>query len=170
MKKKAGIIEEPWEEGAATSEDVKTDYICDDEQGALEERAFHEEVLAEEEYIPSIEEVNNALMYDLRDKWFTFTVEQKEFVKNLVFDASQTTAKERLYQEAVELREKIDRLENFLRKRNEDGIKIIETLKLTEAAIYLLCEQLETMKKYYNILCARYSIFDVKSEENHEVK
>lgn len=111
----------------------------------------------------SAEELHDALIFELRDAFPLFTAEQKELVKQIVFEEN-TTPKERVYSEAAELRDKIDKLETFLRKRNLDGIKIIEEMKLTDAAVYLLYKQLDAMKEYYNILCARYSIFDTRKD------
>ena len=77
----------------------------------------------------------------------------------------EDTPKERLYREITDLSEKIDKLESYLKRRNEDGVRLIVAAKLTDAQVYLLHKQLEVMNEYYNILCSRYSIFDVRKSE-----
>ena len=138
---------------------------CENHQKEYEEQqAAMEEIIAEEPTAISVEEENYALICDLRDRYSTFTPEQIESVKQIALEGPESP-KDRLYVEALELKDKIDKLDAFLRKRNVDGVKIIEELKLTDAAIYLLYKQFDVMKEYYNILCARYSVFDIKKED-----
>ena len=80
-------------------------------------------------------------------------------------DKDETTAKERLYNEIAQLSERIDKLAAYIRGRDENGIRNIIKDDLTDAQVYLLNTQLETMHQYYNILVARYSIFDVRRGE-----
>ena len=118
----------------------------EEQQRALAE-ATEGTIFADDPVESSTEELHNALIFELRDAFPLFTAEQKELVKQIVFEEN-TTPKERVCSEAAELRDKIDKLETFLRKRNLDGIKIIEEMKLTDAAVYLLYKQLDAMKEY----------------------
>ena len=68
------------------------------------------------------------------------------------FDPAPKTAKERLAVEIKDLSEKIDKLSSFLKRRNEDGVRVIVEQRLTDAAVYLLHHQLEVMQEYYNVL------------------
>lgn len=79
---------------------------------------------------------------------------------------NETTPKERLYNEILNLGEKIDRLNRYLNGRDINGVRHIISDCLTDAQVYLLHKQLEVMNEYYNILCSRYSIFDVKKPAN----
>ena len=114
----------------------------------------------------SPEEQNWALLGQLGDAvdLGTLTVEQKDLLKRMadsLFEAS--TAKERLYNEAMALSDKIEKLNSFLKQRDADGVRVVT--KLPGAQIYLLNKQLEVMEEYNNILVARYSVFDVKRGE-----
>ena len=92
-------------------------------------------------------------------------ITQKDVDEGLEVFEVKSTPKDRLRHEIENLSEKIDKLNGYLRRRNEDGIRMTVVDKLTDAQVYLLNTQLEVMHQYYNILVARYSIFDVKSDE-----
>ena len=120
----------------------------------------------EDEYIPTQEEVCDAIIYDLRDNIQFMSEAQKAYLKSVVDEMmAAATPKERLYIEINDLLEKINKLDAFMRKRDEDGIRVIQKMGLTEAAVYLMQKQLETEKELNDILVARYSIFDVKKGE-----
>lgn len=89
---------------------------------------------------------------------------QEEVDEGLKAFDEQSTPKTRLEGEIRELSDKIDRLSGYLKRRDVDGVRLIVKDGLTDAAVYLLHHQLEVMQEYYNILCARYSIFDVKKD------
>ena len=95
--------------------------------------------------------------------------EQKTFFKMFVDEwyDKKSTAKERLHHEIYELSNRIDKLHSFLRKRDADGILMIKKLKFTDAQILLMSKQLEIMTELHDILSARYSIFDVKKEDEN---
>ena len=122
--------------------------------------------IPEDEYIPTQEEVNDAILYDLRDNIQFMTEAQKSYLKTLVDEMmAATTPKERLYIEINDLLEKINKLDEFMRKRDENGIRLINKMGLTEAAVHLMGKQLELEKELNDVLVARYSIFDVKKGE-----
>lgn len=73
-----------------------------------------------------------------------------------------SSAKTRLFDEIMDLSEKIDKLGHYLNGRNSDGVRYIIADRLTDAQVYLLHKQYDTMNEYYNILCSRYSIFDIR--------
>ncbi len=83
-------------------------------------------------------------------------------------EAAETpsNAKTRLFDEIMDLSEKIDKLGHYLNGRNSDGVRYIIVDRLTDAQVYLLHKQYDTMNEYYNILCSRYSIFDIKRPVN----
>lgn len=83
-------------------------------------------------------------------------------------EAAETPSnvKTRLFDEIMDLGEKIDKLGRYLNGRNEDGVRHIIADRLTDAQVYLLHKQYDTMNEYYNILCSRYSIFDLKKPIN----
>ena len=119
-----------------------------------------------EDYIPTQEEVNDALLYDLRDNVGTMSDAQKGFLKQLIDEVmAAATPKERLYNEILELQGRIGKLDEFMRKRNEDGIRLTSVLGISEAGLLLMQKQLELEKELNDILVARYSIFDFKKGE-----
>lgn len=120
----------------------------------------------EDEYLPTQEEICDAIIYDLRDNIQFMSEAQKAYLKSVVDEMmAAATPKERLYIEISDLLGKIDKLDAFMRKRDEDGIRVTQKMGLTEAAVYLMQKQLETEKELNDILVARYSIFDVKKGE-----
>ena len=142
--------------------------------------------VAEDEDMPTAEEITeafpkekecccsnvDALIKKLSEKVGELSVDNILSLRSVIeeYEQKHVSAKDRVYNEAIDLGTKIDKLERFIVKRNIDGIKQIEAMKLTEAAKYLLYEQLDTQKKLYNILVARYSIFDCVAEDEEEVK
>ena len=64
-----------------------------------------------------------------------------------------------------DLLERINKLDAFMKKRDENGVRVIQKMGLTEAAIHLMSRQLELEKELNDVLVARYSIFDVKKGE-----
>ena len=119
-----------------------------------------------EEYIPTQEEVNDALLYDIKDNIGTMSDAQKGFLKQLVDETmAASTPKERLYNEILELQAKIEKLDEFMRKRNEDGVRVTTVLGISEAGLLLMQKQLELEKELNDVLVARYSIFDFKKGE-----
>ena len=137
-----------------------------EEQKAMMEiqQAYESGEISElEDYIPTQEEVNDALLYDIKDNIGTMSDAQKGFLKQLVDEAmAASTPKERLYNEILELQERIGKLDEFMRKRNEDGIRMTTVLGISEAGLLLMQKQLELEKELNDILVARYSIFDFK--------
>lgn len=122
--------------------------------------------LDQEEYIPTQEEVCDAILYDVRDNMDKMSDAQKAYLKSLVDEALQAgTAKERLYTEINDLQVKIEKLDSFLRKRDEDGVRMTVKLQLTEAQVWLMNKQLELEKDLNDVLVARYSIYDYKKGE-----
>jgi hypothetical protein len=119
-----------------------------------------------EDYIPTQEEVNDALLYDIKDNIGTMSDAQKGFLKQLVDETmAASTPKERLYNEILDLQDRIGKLDEFMRKRNEDGIRLTTVLGISEAGLLLMQKQLELEKELNDILVARYSIFDFKKGE-----
>lgn len=119
-----------------------------------------------EDYVPTQEEINDALLYDIKDKIGTMSDAQKGFLKQLVDDVmSASTPRERLYNEILELQSRIGKLDEFMRKRNEDGIRMTTVLGISEAGLFLMQKQLELEKELNDVLVARYSIFDFKKGE-----
>ena len=91
---------------------------------------------------------------------------QKSYLKSIVDETmAATTPKERLYIEINDLLERINKLDAFMKKRDENGVRVIQKMGLTEAAIHLMSKQLELEKELNDVLVARYSIFDVKKGE-----
>jgi hypothetical protein len=107
-------------------------------------------------------EMNNGFIYNIRDNISTFTGEQLAELEGIISDAENTTAKTRLYAEAYALVERIEKLESFLKRRNEDGVKLVDAMGLTSAQVLLMTKQVELEKKLYDVLVARLSIFDVR--------
>ena len=142
--------------------DAATEEFIMDEDIDLEEvEMFYEPEQPVSE--PTQQEINDALCYHLKDYLPTMSDAQKSYIKELVDEAlAGGTAKERLYNEIIDLQTKIQKLEDFMRKRNLDGIRLTQELGLTEAALHLMSKQLELEKELNDILVARYSIFDVK--------
>lgn len=119
-----------------------------------------------DKYIPTQEEVCDAIIYDLRDNVQFMSEAQKAYLKSVVDEMmAAATPKERLYIEINDLLERINKLDAFMKKRDENGIRVIQKMGLTEAAIHLMSKQLECEKELNDILVARYSIFDVKKGE-----
>ena len=116
-----------------------------------------------EDYVPTQEEINDALLYDIKDNIGTMSDAQKGFLKQLVDQTmAASTPKECLYNEILELQDRISKLDEFMRKRNEDGIRMTTVLGISEAGLLLMQKQLELEKELNDILVARYSIFDFK--------
>ena len=138
----------------------------EEEQKAMMEvqQAYESGEISEpEDYIPTQEEVNDALLYDIKDNIGTMSDAQKGFLKQLVDETmAASTPKERLYNEILELQARIGKLDEFMRKRNEDGIRMTTVLGISEAGLLLMQKQLELEKELNDILVARYSIFDFK--------
>jgi chromosome segregation ATPase len=140
----------------------------EEEQMAIAEvQAAYDEAPADlEDYIPTQEEINDALLYDIRDNIGTMSDAQKGYLKQLVDETmAASTPKERLYNEILELQDRISKLDEFMRKRNEDGVRLTQALRISEAGLLLMQMQLEKEKELNDILVARYSIFDVKKGE-----
>lgn len=130
------------------------------------QQAYESGEVEPEDYIPTQEEVNDALLYDVRDNIGTMSDAQKGFLKQLVDETmAASTPKERLYNEILELQDKIGKLDEFMRKRNEDGVRMTTVLGITEAGLLLMQKQLELEKELNDVLVARYSIFDFKKGE-----
>lgn len=145
-------------EVAYESEQLAMKEVCDE----VPEGVFADE----DEYIPTQEEVCDAIIYDLKDNVQFMSEAQKAYLKSVVDEMmAAATPKERLYIEINDLLERINKLDAFMRKRDEDGIRVTQKMGLTEAAVYLMQKQLETEKELNDILVARYSIFDVKKGE-----
>lgn len=124
------------------------------------------EVLEGEEYIPTQEEICDAIIYDLADNIGYMSEAQKSEVLKIARETEAAlTPKERLYNEIVELQDRIQKLEAFIKKRDEDGVRMTEKLKITEAGLHLMFKQLELMKELNDVLVSRYSIFDFKKGE-----
>ena len=122
--------------------------------------------VSDNEYIPSQEEICDSILYNLRDNLSYLSSAQKSYLKSLCDDMmAEATPKERLYVEINELLGRIEKLDAFMRKRDEDGVRMTQKLKLTDAAVYLMNKQLELEKELNDVLVARYSIFDVKKGE-----
>lgn len=125
-----------------------------------------ERLIDEDDYIPTQEEVCDAIIYDLKDNIQFMSEAQKAYLKSMVDEMMKaTTPKERLYIEINDLLERINKLDAFMKKRDENGVRVIQKMGLTEAAIHLMGRQLELEKELNDILVARYSIFDVKKGE-----
>jgi hypothetical protein len=142
----------------------------EEEQKAMMEIMQHYESgevpVEPEDYIPTQEEINDALLYDIKDNIGTMSDAQKGFLKQLVDETmAASTPKERLYNEILDLQAKIEKLDEFMRKRNEDGIRITTVLGISEAGLLLMQKQLELEKELNDVLVARYSIFDFKKGE-----
>ena len=119
-----------------------------------------------EDYIPTQEEINDALLYDIKDNIGTMSDAQRGFLKQLVDETmAASTPKERLYNEILELQERISKLDEFMRKRNADGVRMTTVLGISEAGLLLMQKQLELEKELNDVLVARYSIFDFKKGE-----
>lgn len=119
-----------------------------------------------EDYVPTQEEINDALLYNIKDNIGTMSDAQKGFLKQLVDEAmAASTPKERLYNEILELQARIGKLDEFMRKRNEDGVRMTTVLGISEAGLLLMQKQLELEKELNDVLVARYSIFDFKKGE-----
>lgn len=130
------------------------------------QQAYESGEVEPEDYIPTQEEVNDALLYDVRDNIGTMSDAQKGFLKQLVDETmAASTPKERLYNEILELQDRIGKLDEFMRKRNEDGVRMTTVLGITEAGLLLMQKQLELEKELNDVLVARYSIFDFKKGE-----
>ena len=142
--------------------------VYEERQKAMMEiqQAYESGEVEPEDYIPTQEEVNDALLYDVRDNISTMSDAQKGFLKQLVDETmAASTPKERLYNEILELQDRIGKLDEFMRKRNEDGVRMTTVLGITEAGLLLMQKQLELEKELNDILVARYSIFDFKKGE-----
>lgn len=143
--------------------------VYENEQSAMKETCDEvpEGVFADEdEYIPTQEEICDAIIYDLRDNVQFMSEAQKSYLKSMVDETmAATTPKERLYIEINDLLERINKLDAFMKKRDENGVRVIQKMGLTEAAIHLMSRQLELEKELNDVLVARYSIFDVKKGE-----
>ena len=141
----------------------------EEEQKAMMEIMQHYEsgeVPEAEDYIPTQEEINDALLYDIKDSIGTMSDAQKGFLKQLVDETmAASTPKERLYNEILELQERISKLDEFMRKRNADGVRMTTVLGISEAGLLLMQKQLELEKELNDVLVARYSIFDFKKGE-----
>lgn len=123
-------------------------------------------LIDEDDYIPTQEEVCDAIIYDLKDNIQFMSEAQKAYLKSMVDEMMKAaTPKERLYIEINNLLERINKLDAFMKKRDENGVRVIQKMGLTEAAIHLMGRQLELEKELNDILVARYSIFDVKKGE-----
>lgn len=130
------------------------------------QQAYESGEIELEDYIPTQEEINDALLYDVRDNIGTMSDAQKGFLKQLVDETmAASTPKERLYNEILELQDRISKLDEFMRKRNEDGIRMTTVLGISEAGLLLMQKQLELEKELNDVLVARYSIFDFKKGE-----
>ena len=105
-----------------------------------------------------VEDLKEGVNIEFKD----FTQEEVNAGLKAFDDEPTTTPKERLYDEIIDLGKKIDKLGSYLKGRNEDGVRLVVADRLTDAQEYLLHKQFEIMNEYYNILCSRYSIFDVK--------
>ena len=127
------------------------------------EREYSDVMVDPDEYIPTKEEVIDALLFEVRDELEFMSDAQKSYLKSVVDGAfAAATPKERLYNEIIDLQDKIAKLDEFMRKRNEDGVRLTTALGISEAGLYLMQKQLELEKELNDILVARYSIFDVK--------
>ena len=144
---------------------------CENHQQEFEDMAVAEqeveEMLCASSNEPlSLEEQNWGIVYSVRDNISTFTGEQLAALTE--YTTTATTPKQRLRAEAVALYNNIDKLAAFLRRRNIDGVLLTKELKLTNAQVFLMQEQLELEKKLYNILASRLSIFDAKVKDEEE--
>jgi hypothetical protein len=141
----------------------------EEEQKAMMEiqQAYESGEISEaEDYVPTQEEINDALLYDIKDNIGTMSDAQKGFLKELIDDVmAASTPKERLYNEILELQARIEKLDEFMRKRNEDGIRMTTVLGISEAGLLLMQKQLELEKELNDVLVTRYSIFDFKTHE-----
>ena len=155
-----------YEEMAAAEEEMMRDSMAVDE--------FIPEADPDSECEVPVEQQNWGLLYHLRDTISTFNDEQFSLLSQLLKDTRKVnTPKARLYAEAEELGNKIEALDKFLRMRDmKTGERNVVLKGITDAQLFLMQKQLELEKELYNILVARYSVFDVRVDdrENGTVK
>ena len=125
------------------------------------------EDFAQEEVVTQ-DDINWSAIYGLRDNFDTFNDEQMGTLKALIAEhETADTPKARLFAEAAEVYERVEKLRAFLNKRDmTTGNKVVELMGLTEGQIYLMHKQLDAMMEYHDILCARISIFDARKGQN----
>lgn len=114
------------------------------------------------------EDINAALVADLRDGIDLLSDEEKKDILEVVKSSLLCTPKERAIQEAEDLSKKIDALHSYLKGYNPDGVRHTKADGLPDATVYLLQEQEKAMVTYYNCLVARLSIWGVK-KNNEEI-
>lgn len=151
---------------------------CENYNGELceaHDKEYEEEMKAVNEYLANSsseeftqEDINAALVADLKNRVDLLSDEEKKEVLEVVKNSLLRTPKDRSVQEADELGKKIDELHKYLKGYNVDGVRYIAADGLPDATIYLLQEQEKAMVTYYNCLVARLSIWGIK--KNNEEK
>ena len=126
------------------------------------------------EHEVTLSEQNWGLLYNLRDAISTFDEAQLSTLTQLIKDTRKANLpKARLYAEAETLFKNIESLDKFLRRIDmKTGEHVTTIMGITDAQVYLMRDQLELERKLYNVLVARYSIFDarVKNAETGELE
>lgn len=150
---------------------------CNSELCEAYDKEYEEEMKAVNEYLADSseeeltqEDINAALVADLKDGVNLLSDEEKREVLEVMKNSLLRTPKDRVIQEAGELSQKIDALHKYLKGYNSDGIRYIVADELPDATVYLLQEQEKAMVTYYNCLVARLSIWGTKkvNEEKGE--
>lgn len=142
---------------------------CNGELCEAHDKEYEEEMKAVNEYLADSseeeltqEDINAALVADLKDGVNLLSDEEKRDVLEVVKGSLLRTPKDRVIQEAADLSKKIDALHKYLKGYNSDGIRYIAADELPDATVYLLQEQEKAMVTYYNCLVARLSIWGTK--------
>ena len=133
------------------------------------DKEYEEEMKAMNEYLADSseeeftqEDINAALVADLKNGVNFLSDEEKRDVLEVVKNSLLRTPKDRVVQEAGDLSKKIDALHKYLKGYNSDGIRYVAADELPDAMVYLLQEQEKAMVTYYNCLVARLSIWGTK--------
>lgn len=151
---------------------------CENYNGELceaHDREYEEETKAVNEYLADSseeelaqEDINAALVADLKEGVDFLSDEEKREVLEVVKSSLLRTPKDRAILEAEDLSKKIDALHKYLKGYNSDGIRYVAADELPDATVYLLQEQEKAMVTYYNCLVARLSIWETK-KVNEEI-
>lgn len=148
---------------------------CNSELCEAHDKEYEEEMKAVNEYLADSseeeltqEDINAALVADLKDGVNFLSDEEKREILEIVKTSLLRTPKDRAFQEADELSKKIDALHKYLKGYNVDGVRYIAADGLPDATVYLLQEQEKAMVTYYNCLVARLSIWGTK-KVNEEI-